>query len=209
MTLSLKDQNKLPLVAIALGNIAVFILLIHGDLAQITDWGSIATSLRRSVPAGLALIVVGIVNAQLSADMKARIVFGRWRHPLPASEAFSRYARSDDRIDCATLERLFGPFPSSPKEQSALWYRLYKSVDTDHSVNQVHREYLFTRDYTCIALMLVLAFGPLGVIKIVPLTTAITYWALLAIQFVLVALAARNHGRRFVTTVLALKSAGK
>lgn len=209
MTLSLKDQNKLPLLAIALGNIAVFILLVHGEPAQIADWGGMVTALRRSVPAGLALILVGIVNAQLSADMKARIVFGRWRHPLPGCEAFTRYARNDDRIDLAALERLFGPFPIAPKEQSALWYRLYKSVDTDPSVTQVHREYLFTRDYTCIALMLVLGFGPLGVIKIVSFTTAITYSALIVMQFLVVARAARNHGRRFVTTVLALKSAGK
>ena len=209
MAMSLKDQNKLPLVAMAVGNLAIFLLLVHGDPLQIGSWASTARALQSAVPAGIALMLIGIVNAQLSSDTKARIVFGRWHHPLPGAEAFSRYAKQDDRIDFAALERLFGPFPRAPREQSALWYRLYQTVGEAPSVRQVHREYLFTRDYACIAFMLVFVFGPIGCFKISPTTTMLTYWGLLIVQFILVMRAARAHGRRFVTTVLALKAAGR
>lgn len=209
MALSLKDQNKLPLLAVAIGNLAMFALLIGGDSFQIPSLGSTANALRDALPAGIGLILIGIVNAQMSPDLKARIVFGKWRHPLPGSEAFSRHAKQDDRVDVVALERLFGPFPMAPKEQSALWYRLYQTVREEPPVNQVHREYLFTRDYTCIALMLVLVLGPIGWFKIPSVTMALGYWALLIVQFTLANRAARMHGRRFVTTVLALKAAGR
>lgn len=209
MPMSLKDQNKIPLAAITIGNLAILILLMHANPIQIADWATAGAALSRAVPAGVALILIGVLNAQLSSDMKARIVFGKWRYPLPGAEAFSRFAKADDRIDYSALEAQFGPFPTSPKEQSALWYKLYKTIGDDPSVRQVHREYLFTRDYACLALMLVLIFGPIGLMKIEPMSTALTYWGLLVLQFVLVVRASRNHGRRFVTTVLALKAAGR
>lgn len=141
--------------------------------------------------------------------MKARIVFMKWRHPLPGAEAFTRHALSDDRIDLPSLQKEVGQFPTDPREQSALWYKLYRSMRNDPAVAQVHREFLFTRDYACIALMLVVFLGLIGLHEITSRSVALTYWTLLLVQFALVSQSARVHGRRFVTTVLALKSAGK
>ena len=80
----------------------------------------------------------------------------------------------------------------------------------DHpSVLQVHREFLFTRDYAGLALMMLIVLGAMGFIQIPSTQTGWLYLGVLVLQFALVWHAARNHGRRFVTTVLALKSAGK
>ena len=209
MALSLKDQNKLPLLGVAIGNLAVLLLLIRGGSFEIAIWASIVTVLRDAIPVGVGLILIGIVNAQLSPDLKARIVFGKWKHPLPGAEAFSRHAKQDDRVDVAALERFFGPLPTDARDQSALWYRLYQTVREEPSVRQVHREYLFTRDYTCLSLMLILTFGPIAWVEIVSASTAAAYGGLLLVQFTLANRAARMHGRRFVTTVLALKAAGR
>jgi hypothetical protein len=50
--------------------------------------------------------------------------------------------------------------------------------------------------------------GVAGFVQIPSTRTALVYFALLVAQFLLARRAARNHGVRFVTTVLALKSAG-
>jgi len=135
-------------------------------------------------------------------------VFLRRRDPLPGSEAFTKHALSDPRVDMAALERSFGPLPVTPREQNALWYKMYKSVGSEPAVSQVHRAFLFTRDYACLTLVAFLILGIAGLIQIPSRTTALGFIGLLAVQFLLARRAARTHGVRFVTTVLALKSAG-
>jgi hypothetical protein len=206
---SLKGANKLPLFGVMAANFAVFYVALKSDAIVGAEWLAMARAAGEALPGGLGLVLVGIVNAQLSPDMKARIVFLRWDNPLPGSEAFTRHAGSDPRVDVAAIERAHGPLPVDPREQNRLWYRLYKSVENDASVQQVHREFLFTRDYACLALMMTVVLGAAGVIQIPSLSTSLSYFGLLALQFVLAMRAARNHGRRFVTTVLALKGAGK
>ena len=99
-----------------------------------------------------------------------------------------------------------GPFPSDPRKQNALWYKLYKSVENDNGVGDAHRQFLFTRDYTSIAFLLFLTAGPLGLWLIPSTTTALIYLSILLLQYLLARQAAQNHGTRFVTTVLALKA---
>jgi hypothetical protein len=72
----------------------------------------------------------------------------------------------------------------------------------------VHRAFLFTRDYACLGLFMCAVLGVAGFVQIPSTRTALGYFALLVAQFLLARRAARNHGVRFVTTVLALKSAG-
>jgi hypothetical protein len=206
---SLKDGNKVPLLAVMAANLAVYYVAIKTDAILGAEWVSVARGSVEAIPAGLGLVLIGIINAQLSSDAKSRIVFLRWTNPLPGCEAFTRYAVADPRIDLASIERAHGPLPTDPREQNALWYKLYKSVETDPSVHQVHREFLFARDYACLALMMIVVLGAAGFLQIPSARTALSYLGLLAIQFALANRAARNHGRRFVTTVLALKGAGR
>lgn len=58
------------------------------------------------LPLGLALVFVGVVNAIIGPKAKARLVFWRWDHPLPGSEAFTRYAHEDHRVDLVELADL-------------------------------------------------------------------------------------------------------
>lgn len=209
MAIALKDLNKWPLLAVMVANLAVFYACVKTGSLFGGAWGDLLTGLSQALPAGIAIVLIGVANAQLSSSMKARIVFTRWHNPMPAREAFSRLANEDDRIDFAALERAHGPFPNKPQEQNVRWYQLYKSVEDRSSVAQVHREFLFTRDYTCMALMMLIVLGGVGLYQMPSLDTVLVYIGLMATQVIVVGRAARNHAWRFVTTVLALKSAGK
>ncbi len=203
---SLKKANKLALVGLLAANVVVFYGVVQNDAIITGSWSAISSQLSKAVPAALCLALIGILNGQLSADAKARIVFMRWRNALPGCQAFTRYAKADPRVDLASIERTHGPLPTEPREQNALWYRLYKSVDTEPSIIQVHREFLFARDYTGMALLILIGLGTAGFVQIPSTGTALIYLGVLLVQFILAGQAARNHGRRFVTTVLALRA---
>jgi hypothetical protein len=207
MASSLKDKNKAALFAVMAVNLAVFYGAVKTDALFGGKWLELAKGLGEALPAGLGLVLVGIANAQLSAEAKARVVFLRWNNPLPGCEAFSRHASRDPRIDLDELGRRHGPLPSDPAQQNRLWYKLYKSVEAEPSIQQVHREFLFARDYACLALMMIVILGGVGFLQIRSLSTALGYFAILVLQFALTVRAARNHGRRFVTNVLATEGA--
>jgi hypothetical protein len=209
MSKSLKAANKGALACIAAANFVLFVALLHWNAWNFREWESLTAEARRAIPTGVALIFIGIINAQLSADSKARVIFARWRDPLPGSRAFTTYLNKDPRINVARLAEAFGPLPTDPREQNAKWYALYKSVETDPAVVHVHREFLFARDYACISALMLLVLTPLAIGVFPSRRIAITYGVILLAQFLLVARAGRHHGARFVTTVLALKGAGR
>jgi hypothetical protein len=208
MSDSLKDY-KPALFGLMAANIAFYYAVAQNNAIIAGDWISLAKNLEGILPAGLGLVLTGVINAQLSPEMKARLVFMSWRDPLPGCKAFTCHAQSDARVDVACLELTYGPLPTAPREQNALWYRLYKTIEQDPAIGQVHRAFLFTRDYTSLALMFVIVFGAAGFIQIPSTRVAFIYLGLLLLQFVLAGQAARNHGKRFVTTVLAIKGAVK
>lgn len=153
------------------------------------------------------MITVGVLNAFFSAHAKARFVFLRWHDPLPASRAFSHFAKVDSRVDIDNLKAKIGAFPKSPRRQNSKWYSLYKATEDAPAVRDAHKNFLLTRDYAVFALLLCLVLAPLAVKQFSSLTMALSYSGFLIIQVVLVVRAARVHGYRFVTTVLARKSA--
>ena len=206
---SLKKSNNLALVSVIVANVAMFYAVVQSDSIRAQDWVGLARQMDKALPAAFGLVLIGIINGLLTADMKSRIVFMRWSNPLPGCRAFTRYAAADPRIDVAAIKQVHGPLPVDPREQNALWYRMYKSVETEPAVSQIHRAFLFARDYTGLALMMLVVLGAAGSIQIPSMATALAYVAALLVQFVLAGLAARNYGRRFVTTVLALKGTGR
>ncbi|OOG24251.1 hypothetical protein B1C78_09200 [Thioalkalivibrio denitrificans] len=102
---SLKSENSAALYAVMAANLIVFYAILKGQLLLAGDWIAAAYDLGQALPAGLGLILTGVLSAQLSADAKSRIVFLRWSNPLPGCEAFSRYTRSDPRVDLSALEK--------------------------------------------------------------------------------------------------------
>jgi len=203
---SLKDKNRWPLyVTMAANLVILYVAITTGDIIS-GRWLEVVGHAPGVLPAGLGLVLTGVLNAQLSSEAKARIVFLRWADALPGSQAFSRHAKADPRVDIRSLERVYGPLPRAPKEQNALWYQLYQTVKSDPAVAQSHREFLFSRDYHCLSMMMVPVLGTAGYMKIPSTESALLYLAFLVVQFLLTGRAARNHGRRFVTTVLAIKA---
>ena len=203
---SLKTGNAAGLFALVTANVAVYLVLLQQQALFSGDWTQALKGLSAAVPPTLGMILTALLNAQLSAEAKARIIFLRWNNPLPGAQAFSKYAHSDPRVDVAALKKAYGSLPRSPRDQNALWYKMYKSVQSDPAVTQVHRAFLFMRDYACLSLFAVLVFGIAGVVQFASLQTALIYLSGLVAQFLLARRAASVHGRRFVCTVLALKS---
>ena len=205
----MKDQNRPALVGVLLLNLVVFVLLVQTGQLAAPDIDALVKHWRNLLPAGIGIALAGVVNGLLNAEAKARLVFWRWSYPLPGSFAFSRYALQDSRIDVVALRRIVDEWPVEPRQQNAVWYRLYKSVEHEPAVMDAHRCFLLTRDYAATAFLLFVAAGPLGLWLLPSALTASAYGGLLLLQYLLARQAASNYGVRFVTTVLALKAAGK
>ena len=203
----LKSANAPGLVAAVTLNLFWFIAFQEGSIASAESWPSIQQVLARAVLAGIAVVLIFVINGLIPANAKARIVFLRWDNPLPGSEAFSRYLFTDPRISIDNIEREYGELPTSAREQNALWYRMYRGIASEPSVAHAHRAYLFTRDYAAIALMLFVVLGFLAIVRFPDSSSILIYLGTMTIQLVIVILAARNYGERFVTTVLAITSA--
>ena len=101
---SLKDQNTVSLIAVLIVNLAIFAVVLKTDQLLAADYPDILKQWQALIPASLGAILIGVVNGLLSAQAKARLVFWRWKNPLPGSEAFSRYVTLDPRIDVAALK---------------------------------------------------------------------------------------------------------
>ena len=166
---SLKGKNNLGLYGLMASNLVVFYTVLQNESLLTGNWIVLAQSLGSAVPSGIGIALTGIINAQLTSDVKARIVFLRWNNPLPGSEAFSKHIKCDPRIDVKALEKSHEPFPSDPDEQNALWYKLYKSVESEPAVLQVHRAFLFARDYTSLSLIVGAVLGVVAFVQFPPL----------------------------------------
>lgn len=157
------------------------------------------------IAAGIPLLAI-VLSGTLSDLAKARLVFWRWRHPLPGCRAFTELLNTDPRIDVPALRKKLGELPADPQAQNALWYRLYNGQSTDVRISEAHRIYLLTRDMTTIAALFVLCFSVGVAAGSVNWKTATVYVVGLVIQYLLTATAARNYGTRFVLNVLAEES---
>ena len=145
--------------------------------------------------------------ALLPAEWKATLVYWRIKDTLPGHRAFSKHAPSDPRIDLESLRKNVGAFPFEPREQNTAWYKLYKKVASEASVEDGHKSYLLFRDLAAISLLLTVV-APVGVYLLEGgIRAALLLGALMLGQYLLAAIAARNSGTRFVTNVLAIHSA--
>jgi hypothetical protein len=202
----LKEKNMRRLAVVMVANFVAYTVLVLGQALITNDWYATAKAIIDLLPAGLGLVLMSVANALVDPMTKARLVFWRWAQPLPGSRAFTVHIKKDPRINVSALRAKLGDFPKSEKEQNGVWYKLYKSVESEPAVEHAHKEYLFTRDWTSLAAMMVILLGALAFWQ-APLMTAAIYFAGLVLQYLLVRLAAANYGQRFVTTVLATKSA--
>lgn len=168
-----------------------------------------ASLLAGSRIAGVAIapVIVLLLTSLLPSDVKASLVYWRVSEVLPGHRAFSVHAHADPRVDVDGLRAKVGEFPASPREQNTLWYRLFKEVDGKPEVAQAHRHFLLFRDVAALSLLLlVVAAIALQFLE----ASSSSVWfaaALLAVQYLATATAARFHGVRLVRNVLALHGA--
>lgn len=203
MAKTLKNENRPMLVLVLLANLAFFALVLKTNSIVFADVVAATREWQSLLPAGLGLVACGVVNELLSPNVKARLVFWRWRNPLPGSEAFSRYAPADRRVDMERLRKKVGKLPTAPEEQNAAWYQLYKKVSGKAPIADAHKAFLFCRDYAAMTVLLFVVLGSVVVWQVRPLQTVFVYLLILAMQYVIVRIAAVNAGRRLVTNVLA------
>jgi hypothetical protein len=204
---TLKDLNTARLAAAVIANLVLYAVFVRGEEIVAGGWPMTWRAASELVPAGLLLVVITVANGLLSPLAKARLVFWRWRHPLPGCRAFSIHAKHDARINVLALRAKLGSFPKSEPDQNAAWYRLYRSIERDAAVAQGQRDFLFTRDYAALSALAILPLGIAAFVQAGSSRQAATYLAILIAQYLVTRSAAANYGNRFVCTVLAIKSA--
>jgi hypothetical protein len=132
---SLKEQNRWQIWAIIVANTVFLYAVIEANAIELDGIRSVFTDTAKLVPFGLAFVVATVLNGLLPAELKARLVFLRWRNALPGHRAFSQYINSDPRIDPTAVQKAVGgSLPVDPVEQNRMWYRLYKTVENDPAV---------------------------------------------------------------------------
>jgi hypothetical protein len=203
MAASLKDSYRWHLFAALAANLALYYGLIKGlTLAEIRP-DTALTHVAALLPSGLAVALCGIINAQLTALQKARIVFLRWNDPLPGSRAFSRYAASDPRVDMRAVQEKWAPLPNDAHKQNALWYRIYQQEKETQAVRHLNRNWLFARDYACICALLLFALGSIGIFQMPSVVSWSIFMTIVFAQLLLARRSAVHHAERLVTTVIA------
>jgi hypothetical protein len=211
---TLKEKNQPQLIAFVLVNAIVLGVLLEGlkHMALLLDdltKGNIATLGKLiAVPSTLAL-VIGIISWAFPRRWKEVLIFWRIeKNCLPSNRAFTVFALNDPRVDRRRLAEKCGPLPSDPAEQTRLWYTLYQK-NVDHpAVEDAHCAYLRYREMTALVASIMTAFAVTSV-WIHPSLRALTFgFGLIAAEYLLLLLAARNAADHFVSNVLAIESAG-
>lgn len=200
-------MNTVRLAAAVTANLVLYAVSVRGEEIVAGGWPMAWRTATELVPAGLLLVLLTVANGLLSATAKARLVFWRWKHPLPGCRAFSVHAKEDARINVPALRSKLGNLPKAEAEQNAAWYRLYRSIEADTAVAQVQKEFLFTRDYAALSALAIIPLGIAAFAQAGSIRQASTYLAILVAQYLVTCFAAANYGKRFVCTVLAIKSA--
>lgn len=153
------------------------------------------------------LIAVGIHLSILilcfiiPGDIKNVIIFWRLENPLPGCRVFTELVCKDHRIDIKELENKYGKLPTNPREQNALWYKIYKEKQDEKIILSSHGKWLLFREIISIALMLVLLLPLISWFIGFNKVSAI-YSGLLILQYLLLRQAAINAAERFACNVL-------
>jgi len=153
-------------------------------------------------------LVTVVLNGLLGDMAKARIVFWRWQDPLPGCRAFSDLMDTDPRIDVKALHAKYDELPETPKEQNALWYRLYKKHAESLTVSEAHRLYLLNRDLTALSVLFVVFFSAGTILSQIGWKITGFYFFALLVQYLVLSVSAKHYGTRFVLNVLAVESQG-
>ena len=202
---SLKDQNRWQLWLVIAANTVFLYTVIQANDIKLNGLKAVFTDASNLVSAGFALLITTVISNLLSADLKARLVFLRWKHALPGHRAFTVYGPRDPRVDMAALAQTYGPdLPTDAAKQNTLWYRIFQTVTDEPQILHTHRDFLLLRDYTAIAAICTLVYGVTAAFCIGSGRICSLYVVMLLVQLVVVRQSAFNSGVRLVTNSLAM-----
>jgi hypothetical protein len=204
----LKGKNSIYLWSFISINLAILLsVIVGGKLAgsSIEEFWHRVSAKDGIIAASIPLLAI-VLSGVLSDTAKARLVFWRWKDPLPGCRVFTELLGTDPRIDVPALQEKLGELPTEPQAQNALWYRLYEQQRTEVRIWEAHKIYLLTRDMATIAALFVVLFPIALTAATVAWKTAAIYISVLITQYLLTSSAARNYGVRFVLNVLSEES---
>jgi len=186
-------------------NLAMFlsVFITKGFSASSIDHLWKGVTAKNGVIAACIPLLTIVLGGLVADQMKARLVFWRWRNPLPGCRVFTELIPNDTRIDLSALKKKYGELPCDPKEQNTLWYRVYKKHSGNVIVTEAHKNFLLTRDMTALAAIFFVVFSVAIRFDFVPWKVEILYLLGLIAQYLIMAISAQNYGKRFVLNVLA------
>ncbi len=209
MEISYKTRNVRVLLGVWALNVAVFLVMIEGNL----DFG-IGKVLQSLLPYTVAdytdkvlfagfITLVTVFNGLFPRSVKECLVF--WPASRPGERAFSHFMSKDSTINKKVLLKHFGPLPSEPDEQNALWVTWLHEFDNDVRIRSVYRWYLFARDWTIIAVAVLTLAIPMAVLFSEVQLQTLYYVILLIGQCLLARQFARVQGEQLVKSVMVRK----
>jgi len=213
MPKSLKGKNQTQLITFVLANAIGLGVLLQGlrqvlMLLDSVTKGNIAVVFRLvAIPAGLA-VLIGILGWAVPRRWKETVIF--WRidtNCLPSSRAFSVIALNDPRIDRKRLAKKHGLLPNEPREQTVLWYNLYRKNAENGAVEDAHCAYLRYREMTALAVSIMAIFLIAAGMLHPSSRTILVGTSIIAAEYLVLLVAARNAATHFVSNVLAIESA--
>ena len=203
---SLNEQNWPGLLAITALNLIVFAAVSAIDAAP---YFKLAKAWGFLLPAGVGLAMIRVINGLINGKTKNRLVFWKWKNPLPGCEAYTVYAKNDDRYTEADVSRFYSASDDPekwvvPKDQNAHFYEnIFLPMQNKPAVQQAERNFLFTRDYAAISFVMLISLGVAGYFVITADHNWVLYGLGLIVQFLLARTAARNYGIETVTNSIA------
>lgn len=151
-------------------------------------------------------ILASFLNNLIPSEIKSTLVFWRLKHVLPSHRAFSKVLIRDTRIDSEDLKLKIGETPQSPENQNKVWFKVYKKHENNNIVSSSHRAFLLYRDFTGITCIFLIALIPLYFLFNLSNKQFVVIAIAYLTQYILVVIAARNSGYRFVGNVLRVES---
>lgn len=220
--MDLKDYRKKEIPMLLLGNILVLLYFLKiFDVTQISkdnmEWiNLIFTILNSTILSSVLYIFTIVLDGIFSDKIKYKLLylfFGK----MPGEVVFSEIKKNnkDIRFSYEDLYKnhpeIYDNMPSEIKTQRKYenkeWYKLLKKHQSKDMVFQSHRDSLMLRDMYCnnilvLIMYLVLSVG-FGVLKF-----SLHYIIFVILLTVLLNIAARNKGKRFVYNVIASDMSG-
>ena len=209
MEISLKARNLPKLFFVWALNIAVLWGVLTG-VPDVSNMDSLPVRLSDAIAdptagwpyAGL-LTMVSIFNGMVPRSVKEHLVF--WPARRPGSRAFSHFMLKDSTINRKAIKEHFGPLPSDPDEQNALWAGWLHEFENDARVRPAYGLYLFGRDWMTVAVTTLVLGSPIAVWFSTHMDRALYYAVVLVGQCALARWLGRVQGEQLVMSVMSCK----